>query len=136
MTPKAPNILFVICDQMRSTALGCAGVEKVLTPHLDAFAQQGTRFTNAVSNTPACTPARATLLTGKWSHNNGDWWRENLAGLRENAGCIGAHLCGAYIVNRCRKRGLIDPFDRPDTEVIATFVETNQDMAAWVEAAV
>ena len=65
MTPKAPNILFVICDQMRSTALGCAGVEKVLTPHLDAFAQQGTRFTNAVSNTPACTPARATLLTGK-----------------------------------------------------------------------
>jgi len=60
-----PNILFVICDQMRSTALGCAGVEQVLTPNLDAFAEQGTRFTNAVSNTPACTPARATLLTGK-----------------------------------------------------------------------
>ena len=62
---QKPNIVFVITDQMRSTALGCAGVERVLTPHLDRFAAQSTRFTNAVSNTPACTPARASLLTGK-----------------------------------------------------------------------
>ena len=60
-----PNILLIITDQMRSTALGCAGVESVQTPNLDAFAFQGIRFANAVSNTPACTPARATLLTGK-----------------------------------------------------------------------
>ena len=65
MSNKPPNVLLVICDQMRGTALGCAGVESVRTPRLDAFAGQGTRFTNAVSNTPACTPARATMLTGK-----------------------------------------------------------------------
>ncbi|MCE5326428.1 MAG: sulfatase [Planctomycetaceae bacterium] len=59
-----PNIIYVFADQMRSTALGCAGVERVHTPNLDAFAAQGTRFTNAVSNTPVCSPSRATLLTG------------------------------------------------------------------------
>lgn len=59
-----PNIILVCADQMRSTALGCAGVEAVRTPNLDAFAGQGSRFTNAVSNTPSCAPARATLLTG------------------------------------------------------------------------
>jgi arylsulfatase A-like enzyme len=59
-----PNILFVFTDQQRSTALGCAGVEPVRTPNLDRFAAEGTRFTNAVANTPSCAPSRATLLTG------------------------------------------------------------------------
>lgn len=59
-----PNILFVLTDQMRSTAMGCAGIENVHTPNLDALAAAGTRFTNAVSNTPSCAPARASLLTG------------------------------------------------------------------------
>jgi len=61
---QRPNILFVFADQMRSTALGCAGVEDVRTPCLDEFARQGTRFSNAISNTPLCSPARASLLTG------------------------------------------------------------------------
>lgn len=61
---KQPNILFILTDQMRSTAMGCAGVEKVDTPHLDRLAGGGTRFTNAISNTPSCAPARASLFTG------------------------------------------------------------------------
>ena len=61
---ERPNILFVLTDQMRGSAMGCAGVEKVRTPNLDRLAGQGTRFANAVSNTPACAPARATLFTG------------------------------------------------------------------------
>ena len=60
-----PNIIVVMTDQMRSTAMVCASVESVKTPALDRFAGQGTRFVNAVSNTPACTPARASFLTGK-----------------------------------------------------------------------
>lgn len=63
--PSRPDILFVFTDQQRSTALGCAGAEDVRTPHLDRFAGQGTRFTNAVANTPVCSPARATILTGR-----------------------------------------------------------------------
>ena len=59
-----PNILFILVDQMRSTAMGCAGVENVKTPNLDKLAQGGTRFSNAVSNCPSCAPARGSLLTG------------------------------------------------------------------------
>jgi len=69
--PRQPNILFVFTDQQRSTAMGCAGVEHVHTPHLDRLAGQGTRFTNAVANTPSCSPARATILTGKHAMNHG-----------------------------------------------------------------
>ena len=66
-----PNILFVITDQMRSTAMGCSGVEKVITPNLDKLAAQGTRFTNAIANSPACTPSRANLITSKFVFSHG-----------------------------------------------------------------
>ena len=59
-----PNILYIITDEMRSTAMGYAGVEKVMTPNLDRLASEGTRFTNAITNTPVCSAARASLLTG------------------------------------------------------------------------
>ena len=59
-----PNIIFVFPDQMRASAMGCSGVENVITPNIDAFAQQGTRFTRAISNTPVCSPARASILSG------------------------------------------------------------------------
>jgi arylsulfatase A-like enzyme len=62
---ERPNILFVFTDQQRSTALGCCGAEDVRTPNLDRFASQGTRFVNAISNTPVCSPARGTILTGR-----------------------------------------------------------------------
>jgi arylsulfatase A-like enzyme len=68
---KMPNILFVFADQMRSGAIGCIGEENVKTPNLDAFAAEGTLFTNAVSNHPVCCPARATLITGLHSINHG-----------------------------------------------------------------
>lgn len=71
MAIPRPNLLFVFADQMRSTAMGCAGIEKVKTPNLDLLATQGTRFTNAVSNTPACTPARASILTGLHTMTHG-----------------------------------------------------------------
>ena len=59
-----PNILFVFADQLRASSLGHVGQEPVLTPCLDAFAQQGLRFTRAVSNAPICSPMRASILTG------------------------------------------------------------------------
>jgi hypothetical protein len=70
-----------------------------------------------------------------WSHNDGAWWGASLAGLRENPGCVGAHLCGAYIRNRCRRRGLIDPFDTPDTAMIPKFIKVNRDMQSWIDDA-
>jgi arylsulfatase A-like enzyme len=63
--PDQPNILYVFADQMRASALGCMGDERVHTPHLDRLASQGVLFRNAIANTPVCTPSRASLITGR-----------------------------------------------------------------------
>ncbi len=66
-----PNLLFVFPDQMRATAMGFAGEDPVVTPHLDGFAAQGMFLPNAVSNHPLCSPYRASLLTGKYPYGHG-----------------------------------------------------------------
>lgn len=59
------NILFVLADQWRRSAVGYAGQEPVITPNIDAFAADSMVCTNGVSSCPLCSPARASLLTGK-----------------------------------------------------------------------
>lgn len=62
---------------------------------------------------------------------NGHWWAAQLAGLRKNPGCVGAHLCGAYLRNRVRRKGLLDEMDRPDTEMIDLIRKANQETEEW-----
>jgi len=66
-----PNIVFVLADQWRASAFGHAGDPNVKTPHLDTLAAHSTRFTNAVSVCPVCTPYRAALLTGRFPTSTG-----------------------------------------------------------------
>lgn len=63
---RRPNLLFVLVDQMRWHAMGCAGDANARTPVLDRLAAEGASFDRAVSNIPVCTPARACLLTGRY----------------------------------------------------------------------
>ena len=70
-TSKKPNIVYILTDQWRGSALGYAGNSDVKTPNLDAFAKESVNFTNAVSVTPVCTPHRAALLTGKFPTTTG-----------------------------------------------------------------
>jgi len=65
-----PNILFVMTDQHRGDCLGCAGNDRIRTPHLDSLAEDGVLFPNAYTSTPSCTPARSGILTGlsPWHH--------------------------------------------------------------------
>ena len=66
-----PNIIFIMSDDHASHALSCYGSKVNQTPGLDRLATGGTRFTNAFVTNSICTPSRATLLTGKYSHLNG-----------------------------------------------------------------
>lgn len=59
-----PNILFITADQWRGDALGVAGHACVKTPHLDALAAKGARFTQHYAAAAPCSPARAALYTG------------------------------------------------------------------------
>lgn len=61
---RQPNIILITPDQFHARALGVAGNEVVQTPHLDALANDGLRFTNCHVHNWVCTPSRATLVTG------------------------------------------------------------------------
>jgi arylsulfatase A-like enzyme len=63
---RAPNILWICTDQQRFDTLGCHGNSFVRTPHIDALATQGTLFEKAYSQSPVCTPSRASFLTGRY----------------------------------------------------------------------
>jgi len=67
------NLLVILSDEHQARAMGCAGHPFVHTPHLDALAASGTRFTNAYTPSPICVPARASLATGKHVHNTRLW---------------------------------------------------------------
>src|ERR1700733_9932710 len=62
---KKPNVVVVLCDQLRSFSVGCWGNTFVRTPHIDSFASSGFRFELGVTNCPACTPARSILPSGQ-----------------------------------------------------------------------
>lgn len=68
---KKPNVIFILTDQWRASALGYAGNDVVKTPELDKFAQSAVNFSNAVSVCPVCTPYRASLLTGRYPTTTG-----------------------------------------------------------------
>ena len=60
-----PNFLLFITDQHRADHLGCAGHPILRTPHIDALAARGCRFTDFHVATPICQPNRASLMTGR-----------------------------------------------------------------------
>jgi arylsulfatase len=67
--PHRPNILVILADDMGFSDIGCYGGE-IPTPHLDALAANGLRFTQFY-NTARCCPTRASLLTGLYPHQAG-----------------------------------------------------------------
>lgn len=68
---KRPNILFIMSDDHASHAISAYGSRLVQTPNIDRLAREGMRMDNCFCTNAICTPARATLLTGQYSHRNG-----------------------------------------------------------------
>lgn len=68
---KRPNILFIMTDDHASQALSCYGSKINETPNLDRIAREGMRMDRVFATNSICTPSRASILTGKYSHLNG-----------------------------------------------------------------
>lgn len=68
---KRPNILYIMTDDHAAHAIGCYGSVVNQTPNLDKLAAQGMRFDRCMVTNSICTPSRACILTGKYSHLNG-----------------------------------------------------------------
>ncbi|MBX3398737.1 MAG: sulfatase-like hydrolase/transferase [Gemmataceae bacterium] len=70
-----PNVILILADDLGAADLGCYGSTFHKTPHLDAFAKQGVKFSQGYAACPVCSPTRAALLTGKYPARLGitDW---------------------------------------------------------------
>lgn len=65
------NIILILCDDMGHWSMGCAGNSEIQTPNLDRMAASGMRFENFFCASPVCSPARASVLTGKIPSQHG-----------------------------------------------------------------
>jgi choline-sulfatase len=70
---RPKNVLFLLSDQHKPLALSLLNHPYARTPNLDALAREGTRFSNAYCTNPVCTPSRASILTGLYTHNHRTW---------------------------------------------------------------
>ena len=65
------NILFIMTDDHAAHAISAYGSKVARTPHIDRMAREGMLFTSVMCTNPICTPSRAGILTGRYSHKNG-----------------------------------------------------------------
>ena len=94
MKDARPNILFIMTDDHAAHAMSCYGSRINATPNLDRIADGGMRFDNCFCTNSICTPSRAVILTGQYSHVNGvttldsklDGRRENVAKILQRDG--------------------------------------------------
>jgi arylsulfatase A-like enzyme len=84
------NLLFVMCDQLRHDYLSCAGHPTLATPHIDALAGRGVRFTNAFCTSAVCGPSRMSFYTGRYARTHGSTW--NGVPLPVDEPTLGDHL--------------------------------------------
>ena len=70
-----PNFVFLLVDDLGWKDLSCYGSTFYESPHIDALAKSGMRFTDAYASCPVCSPTRASIMTGKYPPrvNITDW---------------------------------------------------------------
>lgn len=94
-----PNIIFILCDDMGYGDLGCYGQPFIRTPHIDAMASEGIRFTQAYAGSPVSAPSRASFMTGQHSghcevRGNKEYWRNSpitMYGNNKEYSVVGQH---------------------------------------------
>lgn len=68
---RPPNIVVIVADDMGYADIGVHGSPDIRTPHIDALARDGVRFTDAYVSGPYCSPTRAGLMTGRYPQRFG-----------------------------------------------------------------
>jgi arylsulfatase A len=66
-----PNVILIVSDNQAYSDLGCFGSRDVVSPHFDRMAAEGVKATNFYVTSPACTPSRSSILTGRYPQRNG-----------------------------------------------------------------
>jgi arylsulfatase A-like enzyme len=68
---RKPNLVVILADDMGYGDIGCYGSPDVPTPHIDALARGGARFTDGYVSCAVCSPSRVALLTGRYQQRFG-----------------------------------------------------------------
>lgn len=66
------NVVLIVVDD-QGFEMGCYGNDVIRTPHLDALAASGTRFTQAYATVASCSASRSVILSGLLNHSNGQY---------------------------------------------------------------
>ncbi|UDQ98057.1 sulfatase-like hydrolase/transferase [Lentisphaerota bacterium WC36G] len=97
-----PNIIFILSDDQGHWAMNCAGNNELITPNLNNLAATGILFDNFFCTSPVCSPARASILTGKIPSQHGvhDWIRKgNIKDINGDYGYQGKDRPIDYLAN-------------------------------------
>ena len=81
--PRAPNIVFIMADDLGYADLSCYGRRDYETPNIDRIAARGVRFTQAYANSAVCSATRLALITGRYQYRLPLGLEEPLAGKRD-----------------------------------------------------
>jgi len=114
---KPPNIVWLSCEDI-SAHLGCYGDTRAVTPHLDALAAQGVRYSHAFTAAGVCAPCRSTIITGMYQTSIGTHHMRCNATLPDTIRAFPHYLrdAGYYCTNNSKRdyqfRPPSSPWDR------------------------
>ena len=94
--PDRPNVLLVVADQHTAGAVGFED-DTYRTPHVDALAREGTRFSRCYCTHPQCSPSRSSLVTGLYPHQTGvqalpNWPSSDVYALDPDSHSVGSEF--------------------------------------------
>lgn len=96
---RPPNIVLIVADDLGYGDLSCQGSRSIRTPNIDAFAREGTRFTNFCVAQPVCTASRAALMSGCYPNRIG------MAGALNHTSLTGIHPDEMLLPELLKARG-------------------------------
>jgi uncharacterized sulfatase len=109
---RPPNVIFILADDLGYGDLGCYGQKRIQTPHIDALAKEGMRFTDFYAGCTVCAPSRCVLMTGYhmghcWVRGNAGQGNREIQCLRDQDVTLAEVLKQAgYATALCGKWGL------------------------------
>jgi len=86
LSGRRPNIVLLFADDLGYGDIGCYGSTTIPTPHIDALAAQGTRFSQCYVTAGTCSPSRAGLMTGRYQERFGFEFNTGPARITEDDG--------------------------------------------------
>jgi arylsulfatase A-like enzyme len=99
------NFVVIVADDLGWADLGCYGSRTPATPHLDALAREGVRFTHGYANSALCSPTRFALMTGRWQYRLRGAAEEPILGSARGSSTVGLPPSHPTFVSLLRDAG-------------------------------